>query len=251
MKIDMVIKNQLFTTKNQNATWETSGIMQENDNRKDESLKTLPYNDDQHTIRRGWSATTPSYDAALQLSLSSLSSRRRDTPEETKATLFSSPGKSTTAFLSCLRDCACRCHFRSIIRSPRLLSNFLGDIMLGFSNLPWAVSGFSQCDEQTCRRMRYPETEVKYILPSWFGNAVASFRVDFAIRFLPLNIHIHTLNTIPYDSPILVCTQEGNLEGIMKLLQSGGASLYDVDPYGLGLLYVSYCSTSTSAAYIH
>ena len=237
MKIDMVIRNQLSMMKDQNATWETSGIMQEKDDTKDESLATSPYNDDPHTIRKGWSATAPSYDAPLQLSLSnktSLFSRCQDSPGETKATLFSSPGNSTSTFLGCLRGCACRCHFRSVIRSPRLLSNFLGDIMLGSSNLPWAVSRFSKCDEQTCRRMRYPETEVKYILPSWFGNAVASFRADFAIRFLPLSIHIRTLNTIRYDSPILVCTQEGNLEGIMKLLQSGDASLYDVDPYGLG-----------------
>ncbi|KAH7015602.1 hypothetical protein EDB80DRAFT_708310 [Ilyonectria destructans] len=47
---------------------------------------------------------------------------------------------------------------------------------------------------------------------------------------------------VPYDSPIFICTQE-DLEGIKKLLRSGKASINDVDPYGLGLLYYAayYC----------
>lgn len=33
--------------------------------------------------------------------------------------------------------------------------------------------------------------------------------------------------------------RNGDIQGIRALLQSGSASLNDVDPYGLGLLYVS------------
>lgn len=43
---------------------------------------------------------------------------------------------------------------------------------------------------------------------------------------------------IPYNSEILVCVQHGNLNGLKELLVSGKGSVYDVDPYGLGLLYV-------------
>jgi hypothetical protein len=39
-------------------------------------------------------------------------------------------------------------------------------------------------------------------------------------------------------SPILVCVQEGDIVGAKELLYSGKSSLNDVDPYGLGLLYV-------------
>ena len=42
----------------------------------------------------------------------------------------------------------------------------------------------------------------------------------------------------PYESPIFVSIQEGNISGVMALLRNGDASIHDVDPYRLGLLYV-------------
>ena len=42
----------------------------------------------------------------------------------------------------------------------------------------------------------------------------------------------------PYESEIFHAVQEGNISTMMHLLQSGQASIHDVDPYGLGLLYV-------------
>ncbi|KAI9655254.1 MAG: hypothetical protein M1829_000667 [Trizodia sp. TS-e1964] len=145
--------------------------------------------------------------------------------------------------LRCLDDCPCRCHYRAIIRSPRYLSDSLGDFFLGCSSLPWCFSGFMQCNEQSCRRSRVATTELRYFFPPWFSYAVASFSVSFNFRMLPLNVCLQTRHTIPYDSPILVCVQEGDIEGTRMLLRSGTASLNDVDPYGLGLLYYAayYC----------
>lgn len=141
--------------------------------------------------------------------------------------------------LGCLKDCACRCHHRAIIRSPRNVSNYLGDFLFGVSNLPWYFSSLVQCNEQTCRRSRGSTADLKYFLPSWFTGAVASFSVSFSLRMFPLNVCVQSRQTIPYDSPILVCVQEGDTNGIRSLLRAGRASLNDVDPYGLGLLYVS------------
>lgn len=141
--------------------------------------------------------------------------------------------------LGCLKDCSCRCHHRSIIRSPRYLSNYLGDIFLGASNLPFCFSALIRCNEQTCRRSRSSSTELKYFFPSWVSRVMMSFSVSFTLQMLPLNVCLQSRRTIPYDSPILVCVQEGNIDGVRSLLRSGEASLNDVDPYGLGLLYVS------------
>lgn len=253
MKVDMMMKNQLSQLENQdrsaemssqNRSAQKSASAQERNEKASDAVLKLADNNDKQIVSSKWSATTSCDIASSSLSLSmemSLSHHHLGGPKETNITLFPSPNTAMATPLNCLKDCKCRCHFRSVVRSPRLLSNCLGNVVLGFSNLPWAASRFSQCDEQTCRRMASPETEFKYFLPSWFSYAVANFKVDLAIRFLPLNIHVRSLNTIPYDSPILVCTQEGDTEGIMRLLQSGAASLYDVDPYGLGLLYVSAC----------
>lgn len=141
--------------------------------------------------------------------------------------------------LQCLKNCSCRCHYRSVIRSPRYFSNYLGDFFFGISNVPWCFSPLVECNEQSCRRSIRSSAELRYFLPSWFGGSIASFNVNFILRVLPLNICLQTRNTIPYDSPILVRVQEGDTDGIRCLLRSGMASLNDVDPYGLGLLYVS------------
>ena len=145
--------------------------------------------------------------------------------------------------LQCLDDCSCTCHKRVLYRSPRRLSTFMGDAFLGMSNLPWMLSSFAQCNEQTCRRSQQISADFRYRLPSWFLSAYASFSMNFAVRFIPLQIFLSTRNVIPYDSPILVCIQEGDLNTAKNLLFSGRASLNDVDPYGLGLLYYAsyYC----------
>ncbi|KAG6358169.1 hypothetical protein INS49_014053 [Diaporthe citri] len=46
-----------------------------------------------------------------------------------------------------------------------------------------------------------------------------------------------------YDSPVFICVQNGDIEGMRYLWGSGSASIDAVDPYGLGLLYYStyYC----------
>lgn len=54
---------------------------------------------------------------------------------------------------------------------------------------------------------------------------------------------------MPYDSPIFVCVQNGDVIAMVGILSSGKASIDAVDPYGLGLLYVSevtYYSTDTA-----
>lgn len=141
--------------------------------------------------------------------------------------------------LRCLRDCQCRCHYRTVMRSPRYMTEWLGDFFLGCTNLPWCFSGLVACSEQTCRRSWGPTVDVGYLLPSWIGQGVGSFAVTFSLRRPPLNICVRTRHTVPYDSPILVCAQEGDVDGARKLLLSGQATINDVDPYGLGLLYVS------------
>ena len=152
--------------------------------------------------------------------------------------------------LQCQDDCRCACHKRVLLRSPRNLSTYMGDAFLGMQSLPWLFSSFVQCDEQTCRRSQQLSADFRYRLPSWFILAFASFSMSFALRFIPLQIFLSTRNVIPYDSPILVCIQEGDLDRAKNLFFSGKASLNDVDPYGLGVLYYAsyYCWRSRGSA---
>ncbi|KAI9791850.1 MAG: hypothetical protein M1816_003395 [Peltula sp. TS41687] len=144
---------------------------------------------------------------------------------------------SRSARLQCLDPCLCRCHYRSVLRSPRSLSSYFGDLFFGYSSLPWCLSSVVECNEQTCRRSKLSTAQFQYFFPSWFMSAVASVNIGFVLCSTSLNFCIQTRITIPYDSPIFVAIQEGNIADMKDLLLKGEASLNDVDPYGLGLLY--------------
>lgn len=139
--------------------------------------------------------------------------------------------------LRCIKECPCRCHYRAVIRSPQYMADWLGDFFVGCANLPWAFSGLTECTEQTCRRDGNMAADIRYFLPSWIGQVMGSCTVSFNVP--KINVRVHSRNTIPYDSPILICAQEGDVSGARKLLSSSQASIHDVDPYGLGVLYVS------------
>lgn len=148
-------------------------------------------------------------------------------------------GASRYQVLQCFEECPCRCHQRSVVRSPRNLSTFLGDIFLGCSSLPWCFSSLVLCNEQTCKRSKKSSAELRYFFPSWLMSTTVNFNMSFRLQVIPLNVSLQTRNTIAYDSPIFIAVQEGNVDAIRTLLCSGKASLNDIDPYGLGLLYVS------------
>lgn len=141
--------------------------------------------------------------------------------------------------LRCLDECSCRCHQKSVVRSPQNLSTFLGDIFLGCSSLPWCFSSFVQCNEQSCRRSQTFRVDLRYFFPRWHILTTMKFSMSFSLSVIPLNVSLGTRNTISYDSPIFIAVQEGKVDEIRNLLCSGRASLNDIDPYGLGLLYVS------------
>lgn len=157
-----------------------------------------------------------------------------------QAHAFQTPRKfSRHQPLRCPDGCPCRCHQKSVIRSPRNLSSFLGDVFLACSSLPWCFSSLVQCNEQSCKRSQTVKADMRYFFPAWFMSNTVKITMKFTLSAIPLNVSIETRNTIPYDSPIFIAVQEGQVDEIRSLLYSGKASLNDIDPYGLGLLYVS------------
>ena len=145
--------------------------------------------------------------------------------------------------LSCLGNCACRCHSRKRYRSPRALSAYVGDTSMNVSNLPWCLSNVVECDEQTCRRSESANAVVRYTLPKWFTSAVATFNVSLMLSKLPVQFSVESPRTIPYCSPVFKCVERGDLGEVQALMVTRKSSICDADPYGLGLLYYAtyYC----------
>ena len=163
-----------------------------------------------------------------------------------KATFVTALRSARRQPLKCFKDCSCRCHQRSVVRTPRRLSLYMGDVFLGFSSLPWAFQSLTQCNVQSCRRSRNLQADMKYHLPPWLTINSIRFSLAFSIQRPPISISIETRNTIPYDSPIHLSILSGNIDKVKHLLCSRTASLNDVDPFGLGVLYVSSRQATSS-----
>ena len=67
------------------------------------------------------------------------------------------------------------------------------------------------------------------------GEATTQHTISLEASF---NKSTHPRFIMQYDSPIFICVQLGDAEGARTLFQKGMALIYDVDPFGLGLLYV-------------
>ena len=55
------------------------------------------------------------------------------------------------------------------------------------------------------------------------------------------NRHSVPLCPRPYGAPIFMHVIRGDISGVYNIIIQGGGSLWDYDPYGLGLLYVRHC----------
>jgi hypothetical protein len=73
---------------------------------------------------------------------------------------------------------------------------------------------------------------------AWFDSSYNHYSISLEATF---NKNTYPRYIVQYDSPIFICVQSGDIHGARALFQDGMASIYDVDPYNLGLLYVRKC----------
>lgn len=69
---------------------------------------------------------------------------------------------------------------------------------------------------------------------------------DFAFHWPSEGVYYRLPAVVPYDSPIFVCVQNGNISVVRELWGQGQVYIDAVDPYGLGLLYVRSSSVFPS-----
>lgn len=131
--------------------------------------------------------------------------------------------------------CRCKCH-----RKPQNLSlsnRFLGSLFVGYSNIPFLSRGCSGglCKE-TCKN-RSTEISVTYYFPSSvMGKAL---KVAFASSlFSGPSFSLTLWNIRASGSPWFRHAQDGNIDGLKVLLESGSARLTDVDEDGQSALNV-------------
>ena len=139
--------------------------------------------------------------------------------------------------LQCLAECPCRCHqtFRTAVL--RNISTYVGCLFIGYKSLPWSFLNNSTCDEQTCRRSRSSVVTFRWYFPSWFLGLVFEAGIGRSLQPLPAYAGFHVRYGRKTTSPIFIAIISLDIPAVKQLLDSGNASIYDVDENGLGLLW--------------
>jgi hypothetical protein len=120
----------------------------------------------------------------------------------------------------------------------------------GRGMLPGSTFAFQGNEELAARLLQSPQSMSASLLDQGLqGDEVcqaSTAAANLAFHWPSEEVFIRIPVVIPYDSSIFDCVQRGDISGVRELWRQGQASVDVVDPYGLGLLYVSSSLMSLS-----
>ncbi|KAL9117489.1 MAG: hypothetical protein Q9187_005974 [Circinaria calcarea] len=143
-----------------------------------------------------------------------------------------------TKYQRCCSSCLCSCHHQNRVRSPRLLNDILGSLLIGYSGLP--------CYRQTCDRDCKKGASkggviLQYTFPGWILKKTLCMMMACSKMKGP-ELLLRCLRVRPEESPIFEAVRAGNLSEVKNLLVNGEASIIDVNYRGYSPLHYSpYC----------
>ncbi|KAL8832371.1 MAG: hypothetical protein Q9170_004907 [Blastenia crenularia] len=124
----------------------------------------------------------------------------------------------------CKRACSCVCHIVYRVKTPAILQNLVGSLLVKSNGL----YGMSQaCNENSCRRSSAASLRISYRFPEWFLNRmISSFITSNHVDGPQLSLV--ALRIVSDSSAIFSLASTGNTDTLAQLLQSGLASPRDV-----------------------
>ena len=129
---------------------------------------------------------------------------------------------------SCALSCECNCHQGCSMKPPSIFSRMTGFLFFRYSRQPYRA--FHRCSLASCQIQSHIEVRVQHFLPFWLMNKMIDrqFRVSF---FHELCISLKVIGVYSYNDEFFHLITNDNVEGLQRLLKSGGARPDDVDSY--------------------
>ena len=146
---------------------------------------------------------------------------------------------------SCEGHCSCICHSKRRYQSPRMFSNLVGTLFIGYTGLPVSALG---CDLDTCVKQTPRDFRAIYTFPAWFVMKA----LDFTAKILSSNglcFGLIVRNRIDGSAGVSIISLAiaGDGSGILELLTAKRASLTDVEKTsGVSPFHVSVHSSMMS-----
>jgi hypothetical protein len=139
---------------------------------------------------------------------------------------------------NCEIDCDCSCHSSYRYRTPLMLRNLIGTLLIGYAGPPLLRP---KCEKITCQNRTGQSFRLIYCFPRWFLEKMIHVVATMAYTGTP-SFGLDVQRRIGWGSEdgILRFALTGNTDGVKWLLSAGKASMTDVDPnHGRTALHVS------------
>ena len=131
--------------------------------------------------------------------------------------------KRGTAVPICPPECACTCHTRKRFRTPQMLQQITGRLLLGYPGRPTLRQGCIS----SCLRSDSKSVQMQYFFPKWFIASVISLSMVSTMLNAPTFI-IKIRKVVPELSQLFSLSRSGDVNGVRSLFDNRLASPDDV-----------------------
>ena len=132
------------------------------------------------------------------------------------------------SWISCEGYCSCICHSTYRYKSPELLDNLVGSLFIGYTGLPISTP---KCDSRTCINQTPRSIRVSYAFPSWFFMKTLDVVARNSQNGPSFGLSLRNRIDASTGINIISLTHNGDITGMVKLLEERKASLTDVTLY--------------------
>jgi len=139
---------------------------------------------------------------------------------------------------NCEAACDCSCHSNYRCRTPLMLRNLIGTLLLGYTGSPLLRP---KCEKSTCQNHTGQSFHLTYCFPQWLLERAIHVVAAITCTGTPMfGLEVRRRVGWGSEDGILRFALTGNTIGVKSLLDVGTASMTDVDPnHGRSALYVS------------
>lgn len=140
---------------------------------------------------------------------------------------------------NCEGLCDCSCHSSHRYRTPLILRNLIGSLILGHTGS--SLLG-PNCNKSTCQNHTGRSFQLVYCFPQWLLQRAIHIVAAITYTGTPIfGLEVRRRIGWGGEDGILRFALTGNTIGVQSLLEVGKASMTDVDPnHGRTALYVSF-----------
>ena len=125
----------------------------------------------------------------------------------------------------CSPTCRCRCHVQSVLKTPQLLQQITGYLLLGYSGSHiLRQQCIPSCLQKTLKSM-----QMTYFLPRWFVSRAISISISNTVS---PTFSIKSRKVVPEVNQLFSLSKFGDVDGIRRLFDNRLASPDDVHVRG-------------------